>query len=129
MSFKTGDKVRVVQGNSRYYNQVGTVVNTYEDNAGHLVELDSGLQRSFFNHELGLDNPLIDLAETLNNARMQANAIPEMAPQGGVYGDISQIMVEVLCTITGRFEVGDIYDSLNDGNTVREALALAEVAE
>lgn len=74
-----------------------------------------------------MDNrPLINLAETLNTARIEANAIEETAPQGEVYGDISQIMVEVLCMITGRNEVGDIYDSLLDGNTVREALALVK---
>jgi len=66
---------------------------------------------------------LIILAEMLDKARRQANSIEATAPQHGVYGNISDTLVEVLCLLTGRHEVGDIYDSLLDGNTVRQALA------
>jgi hypothetical protein len=69
---------------------------------------------------------LIILAEMLDKARIQANAIEVTAPQAGVYGNISDTLVEVLCLLTERFEVGDIYDSLLNGNTVREALAEVE---
>lgn len=128
MNFKDKDRVRIKDSSAhRSSGELGTVSHVYDVNRNsYRVKLDSGTESGFFESELELlderREALIDLAETLNKARVQANAIEEMAPQHGVYGDISQVMVEVLCTITGRGEVGDIYDSLLDGNTMREAL-------
>lgn len=74
---------------------------------------------------------LIKLAETLDDARKQANAIEATAPQIGVYGDISVALLETLGIILYRdgghghsSRRHEVYASLLDGNTVREALAI-----
>lgn len=140
MSFNEGDKVRIKTQNiahSQYEGKEGEVVGTYSAGGTYRVSLEweapkssmfekMGVLAGFFESELELVDvkreALIELAETLDSARLQANAIEEMAPQSWVYGDIAQVLVVVLCALTGRFEVGDIYDLLLDGNTVREAL-------
>jgi len=129
MGFNKGDKVRITPKYSKYEEGVGEITHLFEDGASYMLRLDgSGIVRSFFDYELepfdAKREALIELAETLNKARVQANAIETTAPQWSIYGSIAQNLVEVLCLITGRFEVGDIYDALIDGVTVREALAL-----
>jgi hypothetical protein len=131
MSLKENDMVKVSAPTHSLYGEVGTVVFAYSDGHGFVVRFASGRESGFFLAELepvdAKREGLIQLADTLDKARLQANAIEVTAPQHGVYGYISDTLVEVLCLLTGRFEVGDIYDALMDGNTVREALAIAGV--
>lgn len=73
-----------------------------------------------------MDESLIKLAETLDDARKQANAIDAAAPQVGVYGKIHVALVDTLTLITaGDYsKAKDVYYSImEDGNSVREALA------
>lgn len=65
---------------------------------------------------------LIILAEMLDKARHQANAIDVTAPQSYVYGDIAETLKEVLALITDGPVSAQVYDALLDGSTVREAL-------
>lgn len=134
MGFKEGDKVKVTTKNSMHEGKTGKIVRVYEDNQSILVTLEqgnlAGMTTGFFASELELVDErreaLIELAETLDKARLQANAIEATADQRNIYGSISVLLVETLCLMTGRYEVGDIYDALLDGNTVREALKAVE---
>lgn len=130
MSFKKNDRVRVSAVTHSQLGQVGTVEHVYRDEVTFRVQMDNGNDHGFFESELELVDEkrevLIELAETLDKARLQADTVEETAPESGLYRDIEQVLVEVLCMATGRGEVGDIYDSLMDGNTVREALAKVE---
>jgi len=127
MNLKKNDMVRVVTPGHARYGDIGTVSFAYSDwrfvvrfaDGREIMALPSELEPVDTKRE-----GLLQLATTLNKARIQANAVEATAPQHGVYGDISQVLVEVLCLLTGRFEVGDIYDALLDGCTVRKALAL-----
>ena len=67
---------------------------------------------------------LIILAEMLDKARIQANAIDAAAPQSGVYGKIRVAFIDTLTLITEDYSVAlDVYTSImEDGNTVRQAL-------
>lgn len=65
---------------------------------------------------------LIILAEMLDKARLQANAIEVTASQSYVYGDIAETLKEVLTLITDGPVSAQVYDALLDGNTVRQAL-------
>lgn len=74
---------------------------------------------------------LIILAEMLDKARRQANAIddPEISSQRGVYGTIVLALGRTLEQIIGsgyeatRYATSDrVYESIVDGNTVRQAL-------
>lgn len=73
---------------------------------------------------------LIQLAETLDKARIQANAIEAAASQRGVYGQIVLSLFDTLELIFVE-QVDDhnlfanlAYNAILDGNTVREALAV-----
>lgn len=73
---------------------------------------------------------LIILAEMLEKARQQANSVDNYVihSQQGVYGQISQALTDTLEQIIGdddpnaSWTAGKIYQSLLDGNTVRQAL-------
>jgi hypothetical protein len=69
---------------------------------------------------------LTDLATKLDHARLAANDIEETAPQSGVYGDISDALRKTLALLLdGRHERADVvYQSILDGNTVTETLAI-----
>lgn len=73
---------------------------------------------------------LITLAETLDHARLQANAIEATAPQSGVYGRIVIAEIETLSLITDAYTSQRVYDEiLNSGISVREALAALEASK
>ena len=56
---------------------------------------------------------LIELAETLNAARYDANAIETTAPQADAYGDVSEALKKVLSHIVGsREEAEKVYEYL-----------------
>lgn len=68
---------------------------------------------------------LVKLAETLDEARKQANAIEKTAPQGGVYGAISNAEIQVLQYALGETTGLDVYDNIvQDGNSVRRAIRM-----
>jgi hypothetical protein len=69
---------------------------------------------------------LIALAESLNVARYDANAIPEVAPQDDAYGDIAEALKKVLRRIVGtRAEAERVYDLLIDSDEpVRNCLIM-----
>lgn len=129
MSFKEKDRVKVVAENHSKFGDLGVVNHVYED-GGCLVQLDSGNRSAFFEDELTILDPkreaLIELAETLDKARLQANAIAVTAPQGNVYGMAANALVSVLAYITDAYEAQRIYERILDGNTVREALKAVE---
>ena len=136
MAFKKGDKVRVTDQRSIHRGRTGTVETVY-DSASCIVRLD-GLQRSvgLYFSELEPVDPereaLIELAETLDKARRQANASgnPEIESQRGVYGTIAMALGRTLAELVGNtkdavfYATSDrVYDAILDGSTVREALA------
>jgi len=134
-NFKNGDKVRINAVNHSQHGVQGTVSRVFEDGETYLVDLETGRTSGYFEKELELVDPereaLIRLAETLDKARIQANAIDIYVIQsqnGGVYGQISQALTDVLEQIVGDedgngvWEAGKVYQNLLDGNTVREAL-------
>lgn len=137
MSFKENDRVKVLGGNERYVGALGTVVEVFGDGDALIVKLDiDNRHGGFFASELELVDPkreaLIELAETLNKARLQANAIDEyvIQSQRGVYGTIALALHDTLEQIigAGRDDIFSatadrVYDSVLDGNTIREALA------
>jgi hypothetical protein len=152
MGFKEGDTVKVITKNSQYEGKTGEVVGVYEDAQTYRVGLEweapkssmfdkMGVLSGFFESELELVDEkreaLIELAETLDKARLQANAIEETADQRGIYGGIAQMLFDALelIFVESPFEGGDdghnlianrAYDSILDGNSVREALAVVE---
>lgn len=150
MSFKEGDTVRVTSTeicNSGSLGKTGKVVKVFEDGQTYNVNLEwpapegsmfdtMGVLVSFFESELELFDPkreaLIELAETLDKARLQANAIPETADQNGTYGKIVQALTETLgsyfyASNTHYTMAYKAYESIAfDGNTVREALKAVE---
>lgn len=135
MSFNEGDRVRIDEDSAHSKaGELGTVTHVYDANrTAYRVKLDSGNESGFFESELWpVDEKreaLITLAETLDKARLQANAIDVYTIQSqlGVYGDIVRSLTDTLEVI---FEDRDdpnlfanlAYNSLLDGNTVREAL-------
>lgn len=150
MSFKEGDTVRVNtkrMQSKAHDGKTGKVVKVFEDARTYSVSIkwdapessmfDSmGVLTSFFESELELFDPkreaLIELAETLDKARQQANAIEETSDQNGVYGRISNALTDTLGTIlyAGGHHFTKAYDAyesmLFSGLTVREALAEVE---
>lgn len=68
------------------------------------------------------EKALIILAEMLNKARIQANAIEVTAPQSGVYGDIVKPLKLTLALLTDAHTASRIYDALLDCSSVKEAM-------
>lgn len=66
-------------------------------------------------------NALVALAETLDDARLKANA--NNFTEGEIYAGIAASLREVLALLVVD-SVEDTYQSMLDGNTVAEALAL-----
>jgi hypothetical protein len=132
MEFKAGDKVKVIAKNSRQEGKLGTVETVHSDKQTLMVQMEEGNLSGFFVSELELVDlkreALIELAETLDRARQQANAIsiPVIESQRGVYGQIELALHDVVEQIVGEdiIEVATVYTSIvAGGNTVREALA------
>lgn len=66
---------------------------------------------------------LIALAETIDTARRQANAIEATAPQIGVYGKMATALVDTLTLVLGSYSVAsNAYSLILDGDTVVEAI-------
>jgi hypothetical protein len=132
MEFKKGDRVKVIAKDSRQEGKLGTVETVHSDKQTLMVQMEEGNLSGFFVSELELVDlkreALIELAETLDRARQQANAIsiPVIESQRGVYGQIELALHDVVEQIVGEdiIEVATVYTSIvAGGNTVREALA------
>jgi hypothetical protein len=137
MSFNLNDRVKVTAKVGNSLGKTGKVTTVYPNAKSYLVLLETDNRTSgFFEDELELVDlkreSLIELAETLDEARKQANAIDELTIQSqhGVYGQIAQALIYTLAQIVGagydsiRYDhAGMVYGSILDGNTVREALA------
>jgi hypothetical protein len=135
MEFKAGDKVKVIAKNSRQEGKLGTVETVHSDKQTLMVQMEQGNLSGFFVSELELVDAkreaLIRLAETLDDARQQANAIsiPVIESQRGVYGQIELALHDVVEQIVGEdiIEVATVYTSIvAGGSTVREALDMWE---
>lgn len=132
MSFKEGDRVRIDEDSARSKaGELGTVTHVYDVNrTAYRVKLDSGNESGFFETELWpVDEKreaLIELAETLDKARLQANAINGC--DGDIYRTISESLYGVLGIIVGEESEGfDTYQNMvASGLSVREALAQVE---
>jgi hypothetical protein len=72
------------------------------------------------------EKALLILAEMLDKARIQANAIEVTAPTTGVYGGVSKALQETLALLTDANTASRIYDVILDGNSVREALKIVQ---
>ena len=69
------------------------------------------------------EKALIILAEILNKARIQANAIEVTAPQSGVYGDIVTSLKRTLVLLTNDAHTASrVYEALLDCSSVSEAM-------
>lgn len=68
------------------------------------------------------EKALIILAEMLNKARIQANAIEATAPQSGVYGEIVTSLKRTLAILTDAHRASRIYEALLDCSSVKEAM-------
>lgn len=136
MNFNKGDHVKAAVQYGKFAGKVGTVTQVYTDGETFAVKLDDGEEYAFFLSELehvdAKREALIELAETLDKARLQANAIDEytIAAQGGVYGYIVLALTDTLEAIfDGQVDDENLfanltYNAILDGNTVREALAV-----
>jgi hypothetical protein len=135
MSFNEGDSVKVTEQGHSMHGKTGTVTLVYCDGQAFSVKFAEGRESGFFLSELELVDAkreaLIELADTLDKARLQANAIDEyvIQSQHGVYGTIAMALHDTLGEIVGhdydatRYAHSDrVYDSILDGNPVREAL-------
>lgn len=137
MGFNEGDRVRIDEDSAHSKaGELGTVTHVYDVNrTAYRVKLDSGNESSFFGTELWpVDEKreaLITLAETLDTARKQANAIsiPVIESQRGVYGQIELSLVDTLEAYfegqvddTSLFANATLNSMVDSGNTVREAL-------
>ncbi|UDL16726.1 hypothetical protein SEA_ATUIN_33 [Arthrobacter phage Atuin] len=70
-----------------------------------------------------MKDQLIALAESIDSARLAANAIALTAPQSGVYGKLSDALLRTLAHITDDVDLSlSAYQAMLDGCTVREAL-------
>lgn len=130
MSFKVNDRVKVVAPSHSMNGEMGNVTLVYSDGQAFSVLLDNGRESGFFLSELELVDEkreaLIELAETLDKARLQANNINGC--DGDIYRSITQPLSDVLEIIAADAETGhDIYSALLDGNTVRQAIAAVGV--
>lgn len=66
---------------------------------------------------------LIILAEMLNKARIQANAIEATESQDGVYGEIVTSLKRTLAIMTGDAHTASrVYENLLNCSSVKEAL-------
>jgi hypothetical protein len=72
------------------------------------------------------EKALIILAEMLNKARIQANAIEATAPQSGVYGHVARALNETLALLTDAEKAADIYQAILDGCSVTEAIEVVK---
>lgn len=71
------------------------------------------------------EKALIILAEMLDKARIQANAIEATASQEtGVYGHVVNGLHQTLALLTDSYQASRIYEAMLDGNSVKEALAI-----
>ncbi len=130
--FNEGDRVKINASYSIYKGREGTVTRTTfisEDTYTVTLDNDTIPERGFYEHELepvgdAEREALIKLAETLDDARQQANANDAAAPQSGVYGAIRVALVDTLTLITKDYDKAkDVYASImENGNTVRQAL-------
>lgn len=69
------------------------------------------------------EKALIILAQMLDKARIQANAIEVTAPQSGVYGDIAKALEGTLTFLTDAGIAARIYDDIiENGSSVQEAV-------
>ena len=133
--FNEGDRVVVTAVNHSQVGVQGNVSKVDLDRETYLVDLETGRTSGFFEKELEpVDEKaeaLIRLAETLDTARLQANASDAytIQSQNGVYGQIAQALLDTLEVIfvdhvdDHNLFANLAYNSLLDGNTVREALA------
>lgn len=134
MSFKENDRVRITAKTHSKFGELGTVNHVYTD-GGCLVQLDTGNRSAFFKDEVEIVDEkreaLIELAETLDSARKQANAIsiPVIESQRGVYGQIELSLVDTLEAYfegqvddTSLFANATLNSMIDSGNSVREAL-------
>lgn len=71
---------------------------------------------------------LLPVAEAIDAARLNANADDRTAPQGGVYGHLVTALKETLVLMAGPERAERMYDSILDGNTIREARNATEPA-
>jgi hypothetical protein len=144
MEFKAGDKVKIVKNSHK--GRMGEIVGIFSDQQTCRVRIDkdvdgssdflsAGIVVGYFFSELELLDAkceaLIELAETLDRARQQANAIsiPVIESQRGVYGQIELALHDVVEQIVGEdiIEVATVYTSIvAGGSTVREALDMWE---
>lgn len=128
--FSTGDKVIITAENHSQVGVQGTVSEVYTDGDTYLVTLETGRVSGFFEKELELVDPekeaLIRLAETLDLARQQANAIK--ATEGDTYRTISEALSSTLDAYFHRN--GDGFEAYNEiirsGFSVREAIKYVE---
>ena len=135
MEFNAGDKVRVILADTADTGRVGRIT---EGGGGAYLVLLAGdeVPSGGYGSELELwdekREALIELAATLDKARLQANAIDEyvIQSQRGVYGTIALSLHDTLEQIVGAgkddifYATADrVYDSVLDGNTIRQALA------
>lgn len=70
-----------------------------------------------------MNTELLTLANTINAARIEANAHEITAPQSGVYGQLADALEATLTLILGSAELGAAaYQNLLDGATITEAV-------
>jgi hypothetical protein len=68
------------------------------------------------------EKALIILAQMLDKARIQANAIEVTAPTKGVYGYVATALLDTLILLTDVATGARIYDAILDGCSVTEAI-------
>lgn len=126
MSFKKDDRVKVTMDRNQFNGQQGTVTLVYCDGTAFAVQFDDGGVFGYFEGELELVDAkreaLIELAETLDKARLQANNINGC--EGTIYQQITIPLIGVLDALVPVDAVGfDAYEFIiEDGLSVREAL-------
>lgn len=69
-----------------------------------------------------MSEQLIALAESIDAARILANANESTARQSGVYGDLTDALAKTLSLILGPNGLNAAYQAMADGYTVREAI-------
>jgi hypothetical protein len=137
--FTKGQRVTYTMGGTEHR---GSVTDHFCDHGDHFVGIRLDGQASGFPKEISEDmvapvtgdrtEELILLAETLDAARRQANAIGDsgVSSQSGVYGTIALALGYTLEHIiwtgkeaTLRATASRVYGSILEGKSVREALA------
>lgn len=129
--FKEGNRVEVTADIGAALGLTGTITKVYSGMDGYLIQLDgTGRVMGFFTSELALldqkREALIELAETLDSARKQANNINGC--EGTIYQSITTPLISVLDSLVPVDATGyDAYEFLiEDGLSVREALKKVE---